>query len=100
MYVIFIFNEIRYNSFNITVFRVTSAIFKFRKVICLLFANFAVAFIEKFQKIDQSYADLQASVFVLVVLSVISELNEILNETKHFSFDLNSLPPLQRAVKP
>ena len=77
MYILFIFNEIRYN----------------------YLPAFCSCVYRKYQKIDQSYADLQAPAFVLNVLSVFGEFNGILHETKHFSFDLGSIPSLQRAVK-
>ena len=68
--------------------------------VCVL-ANFAELYIyRKYQKIDQSCADLKASVFVLIVLSVFGESNGILLATKHFSFDLNSRPPLEKAIQP
>ena len=52
------------------------------------------------KSIKVTYASTSVCVFVLIVLSVFSELNGILHETKHFSFDLDSIPPMQTAEKP
>ena len=71
-----------------------SAIFKFLKyrkdtlIPTFYFANFAVAFIENTRR-SIRVMHLQASVF--------GEFNGILHETKHFSFDLDSIPPLHMA---
>ena len=77
---------------------VTSAIFKFRKyrkdtLPTCFFGKFAVAFIENTRK--SIYKRL---CIVLIGLSVFVELNGILHETKHLSFDPDIIPPLQRAV--
>ena len=63
-------------------------------------SKFCSCVYRKHEKIDQSYASTSVCFFVLIVLSVFGELNGILHETKHFSSESDSIPPLQRAEKP